>query len=248
MPTRHFSPSPLGDNQGESKYDSLMVDSPSRNGTTQKSRSDRNRPLSILPVSVDIAILSKVPRIQRNLSNISESTGERTNEAFMAYEKYYENEQVGDDNSLGSEKSKVSFSSEDTFSTHAAKNKFQGPGICLASVDRYCTWRCDWAASIVKSRIFKRLSIILILINCTFCAVATADSVTEHRHRVAQFDVIKQIFVGIMTMELILQALGNGFRFFADGWLVFDLFVIGISWTYQNFVVMRTFRVVRTLR
>ena len=268
MPPRHDSPSSLlGDSkQGRNNnYDQLLLDSPvnqQRQRATMKRKSSgdnqtKDRRSSFLPnsVAVDIGFLSKaVPGIQHNISNISESTGGNTDDVFMAYEKFADDEYGGDDRSTDSKKSKVSFTSQpsqDTFSTSPAKHKRQITKFCPgSSIDPCCFWNLHfaWAQSVVKSRIFKRISIALILINCSICAVATADSVTEDKRRVEQFDVLKGAFVWIMTIELILQFLANGLRLFIDGWLVFDLFVIGVSWSYQNFLVMRTFRIVRTLR
>jgi hypothetical protein len=264
MPPRHDSPSLLKDSKRHNNYDHFLLDSPvvqQQKRTTMKRKSYHNQTkdarLSFLPnsVAVDIGFLSKaVPGIKHSISNISESTGGNTNEVYMAYEKFAEdNEHDGDDHSTDSKNSKVSFSSQpsqDTFSTSPAKLKRKIARFCPGSIDLCCFWNLHfaWAQSVVKSRIFKRILIALILINCFICAVATADSVTEDKRRVEQFDVLKGAFVWIMTIELILQFLGNGLRFFTDGWLVFDLFVIGVSWSYQNFLVMRTFRIVRTLR
>ncbi|KAG7374020.1 ion transport protein [Nitzschia inconspicua] len=106
----------------------------------------------------------------------------------------------------------------------------------------------NWADSIVKSRAFKRLSILVILMNCSICAISTTDWVIEHLPREKHFETLKEIFVWIMTTELAFQFLAHDPCLYTDGWLISDVITIGLSWTFHNFLVIRTFRIVRTLR
>jgi voltage-gated sodium channel len=88
----------------------------------------------------------------------------------------------------------------------------------------------------------------LILAHCLLCAVATADFVTDDPSVKLHFDLAKNIFVYVMSAELLVQFLYNRLSLFTNGWLVFDFIIICSAWAFPNLLVMRTFRVVRTLR
>jgi hypothetical protein len=232
-----------------------------RNPVTPPGRKPRSRQkLSFFPETVDVGLFSKIPGLPQNESNLSDSTGIDTVDAFMAYERYGESCEMFQSNAcedrnlmVDQDQDALSLTSrctKDTFSTSPAVGtvKRRGGRFIPSSMTRACSWHFKWAEAIVKSRTFKRLSIFLIVLNCAICAVATTDWVTESVRREQQFDTTKDIFVWIMTMELAFQFLAHGPFFFADGWLLFDLIVIGFSWTYNSVLVIRTFRVVRTLR
>ena len=72
------------------------------------------------------------------------------------------------------------------------------------------------AGRIVNSRQFKRLVILLIVLNAILMGVATSDVVST--------------------------------ALFYDGWLLFDFLVISLSWVTSYLLMIRTFRLVRTLR
>lgn len=185
------------------------------------------------------------PGLQTALSNISgDSTGDQSEDAaFAAYAKYAE------DADANSQSSHVSFESQDTFTTFGDGRSVNVWGKATKFPTLNC-FSCSvaWAEHVVKSRSFKRVSIVLILLNCLLAAVATADFVTESRTTKNYFDLMKEIFVYIMSAELFLQFAANGINFFANGWLVFDMVIVGLGWIMPNLLVMRTFRVVRTLR
>jgi hypothetical protein len=56
------------------------------------------------------------------------------------------------------------------------------------------------------------------------------------------------IFLSIFTVELGLQFIYYGWRLFFDGWLVFDLVIIVLSWALQGGQIARAFRIFRALR
>ena len=195
-----------------------------------------------------VPILNTSPSgMNRTISNISEWTdGNRIKEepVEMAYANYTED---GDDEFA---KSKTTDddddgNSEDTFSVNDAPfwaNPEDPPKPTC------CSWDTAWAGELVKQRSFKRFSICLILVHCMLCAIATFDFVTEDPAVQYLFDLAKDIFVYIMTAELFIHFLYHGFMMFSYGWLVFDFVLICAGWFIPNLLVMRTFRVVRTLR
>ncbi len=184
------------------------------------------------------------PVIDTSMSNISGDSTTGDDQIFAAYEKYKDT----DGNSSASH---VSFESQDTFTTFGVDIKITN--VWGNNPSRFPPFLCFdqkpiWPEHLVKSRSFKRLSITLILLHCILAAVGTTDSVTTNRSMGTYFDLAKEIFVYIMSAELFLQFYVNGISFFANGWLVFDFIIIGLAWIMPNLLVMRTFRVVRTLR
>jgi Ion transport protein len=226
---------------------------------SRRKRQSRQK-LSFFPTIVDVGFFSKISGHPQSESNLSESTGDDTVDAFMAYESYgefcerFQTIPCNDNNFMVDQdrdtRSLSSHGTKDTFSTSPAVGKMNRGCERLnpLSVTRACSWHSKWAENIVKSRTFKRLSIFLILLHCTISAVGTTDWVTENVRREQQFDTMKEIFVWVMTLEVMFQCLAHGLFFFVDGWVLFDLIVIGLSWTFNSLLVIRTFRVVRTLR
>jgi len=73
------------------------------------------------------------------------------------------------------------------------------------------------------------------------------------------FQWADDIFLGIFTLELIMQFIYHGWALFLDGWLLFDFLIIAMSWfafisthaggeTHAQFQVFRVFRVFRAFR
>lgn len=191
-------------------------------------------------------LLSHIPGpvqfgIMPNVSNISGSSagGSTAHEAFMAYEKFRD-----DDCSLNSKRSRVSYASQDTFSTYG------GEANCNVWGKACGTFKCQitWPEALVKSRAFKRVSICLILLYTVICAFATVDFVSEDETMKYYSKLVKNIFVWIMSVELGIQFLAHGFSFFSNGWLLFDLFCVCPAWAFPNLLIIRSFRLVRTLR
>eukprot|EP00540_Astrosyne_radiata_P010503 CAMPEP_0116838176 /NCGR_PEP_ID=MMETSP0418-20121206/9065_1 /TAXON_ID=1158023 /ORGANISM="Astrosyne radiata, Strain 13vi08-1A" /LENGTH=419 /DNA_ID=CAMNT_0004468145 /DNA_START=42 /DNA_END=1301 /DNA_ORIENTATION=+ len=98
--------------------------------------------------------------------------------------------------------------------------------------------------------------IALIIINAAIMGVATFDFVTENPNMEELFANIDQGFLIIYTIELALQFIYFGFYLLHDGWLVFDLLVIGSSWIFDaevgsvgnQFQIIRAFRIFRAFR
>jgi len=88
----------------------------------------------------------------------------------------------------------------------------------------------------------------LISINAIFIGVATFDFVTQDKEVEGIFEGIDLAFLIIFTVELGFQIFVHGFRLLKDGWLVFDLIVIVLSWSFADFQIIRAFRIFRALR
>lgn len=96
---------------------------------------------------------------------------------------------------------------------------------------------------------FVQLSIIvLIIVNAILMGIATFDFVTENPDVLQAFETVDRVFLCIFTMELILQLVYRSLGLFLDGWLVFDFFVVVISWSLESLQIVRAFRIFRAFR
>jgi hypothetical protein len=94
-----------------------------------------------------------------------------------------------------------------------------------------------------------QLSIIfLIVINAAMMGVSTFDFVTENPTVTAAFNNTDLGFLVVFTIELMMQFIYRGYTLFKDGWLVFDLVIILVSWAAAPLQVIRSFRIFRALR
>jgi len=90
--------------------------------------------------------------------------------------------------------------------------------------------------------------IALICLNAIMMGVATFSFVTKNDAVFLVFEMIDKVFLWIFTVELILQFIFHGFYLLFDGWLVFDLVVILLSWSFATAKIIRAFRILRALR
>lgn len=112
----------------------------------------------------------------------------------------------------------------------------------------FVEWNSRWSGRIVKDRRFKRAIIFLIMLNSIIMGIGTFDFVTENPRATALFDTFDTIFLVIFSGEIILQALHYRMAIFKDGWLLFDTTIVLLSWFFASLLVIRAFRIVRTLR
>jgi hypothetical protein len=64
----------------------------------------------------------------------------------------------------------------------------------------------------------------------------------------AAWEKTDQAFLIVFTVELAMQLVYHGPHLFADGWLVFDFFIVVLSWSLESLQVIRAFRVFRAFR
>ncbi len=107
--------------------------------------------------------------------------------------------------------------------------------------------------SIVIHKTFEWFIAGVILVNCTFIGIETYFTSPEIRF-------VQSIALGIFTIEIILRwiAKENIKKFFADGWNIFDLFIVAVSYIPESLFadatlittlrVLRAFRIIRLLR
>jgi len=90
--------------------------------------------------------------------------------------------------------------------------------------------------------------VILIAVNAVMMGLGTFDFVTENPQVDSAFEKTDKIFLIIFTVELGMQFVFHGWRLLLDGWLVFDLIVIVLSWSFSQVQIIRAFRIFRALR
>lgn len=106
-------------------------------------------------------------------------------------------------------------------------------------------YRCG---NIVNNENTQFFVVILIAINAIMMGIGTFDFVNENPIVNKAFDDIDELFLIIFTVELGMQFIFHGWRLLMDGWLVFDLTVIVISWAFSTVQIVRAFRIFRALR
>mmetsp|Transcript_1129 Transcript_1129/g.1584 ORF Transcript_1129/g.1584 Transcript_1129/m.1584 type:complete len:435 (-) Transcript_1129:1194-2498(-) len=90
--------------------------------------------------------------------------------------------------------------------------------------------------------------VMLISINAIMLGIGTFDFVQDNEDVSDAFEKIDQAFLIIFTIELAFQFLYHGYRLILDGWLLFDLIIITVSWSFNEVQIIRAFRIFRALR
>jgi len=115
---------------------------------------------------------------------------------------------------------------------------------CMDIVNQ-ARYRCG---AIINNENIQFLIVLLIAINAIMMGIGTFDFVTENPEVEQAFETTDQVFLIIFTVELCMQFVFHGWRLLLDGWLVFDLIVIVMSWSFQQVQIIRAFRIFRALR
>ena len=110
----------------------------------------------------------------------------------------------------------------------------------------------------VKSRLFERLSLTLILANCVFLAMDSNAPDFSRTHIGFVLGLAEWFFLVAFTIEMVLKILALGFistpgSYLRDPWNVIDCIVVVMGWVslhpkVSNVSAMRTVRVLRPLR
>lgn len=108
-------------------------------------------------------------------------------------------------------------------------------------------WRTRLAA-FVEAEPFQRAITILIVINAITLGLETWDSAMEQWGDVLR--VVDTAILAIFVVEIALRIAAHGWRFFASGWSLFDVFVVGIALLPSSgaLSVLRALRILRAFR
>jgi len=90
--------------------------------------------------------------------------------------------------------------------------------------------------------------IIAIMINALMMGIATFDFVTNQEDVDLIFHNIDRAFLIIFTIEASMQLFYLGISLFSDGWLIFDLAIVILSWSFESLQIVRAFRIFRAFR
>eukprot|EP01082_Thalassiosira_pseudonana_P012011 g10377.t1_g10378.t1 g10377_g10378 MERGED: g10377.t1 contig4:1757299-1760677(+) len=101
---------------------------------------------------------------------------------------------------------------------------------------------------VVNNDRVQNILLLLIVINAIMMGVATFPFVKYNPDLSASFELVDLIFLILFTVESGLQLMYHGWRLFKDGFLVFDLAIVVMSWALDGAQVARAFRIFRALR
>lgn len=91
--------------------------------------------------------------------------------------------------------------------------------------------------------------LLLIAVNSLMIGMATFPAIKENEMVSRIFEIVDLIVLIIFTVESTIQFIYNGpRRFWKDGWLVFDLVIVIISWISVKHATLKPFRVFRAFR
>lgn len=90
--------------------------------------------------------------------------------------------------------------------------------------------------------------VFLISLNAIMLGIATYPMVRLDPYVSNIFGSVDKTCLIIFTIELFMQFIFHGWRLFLNGWLLFDTFIIVVSWAFSGISVIRAFRIIRALR
>lgn len=103
----------------------------------------------------------------------------------------------------------------------------------------------------VESTGFQNFILVLIIINSIVIGLQTSDTIVEACG--TMLSIMDYICLGIFVIELILKFIVYRFKFFTNGWNIFDLLIVILSFLsgltfLASFRVFRVFRVFKSLK
>ncbi|MGO2112126.1 MAG: ion transporter [Pseudoclavibacter sp.] len=100
----------------------------------------------------------------------------------------------------------------------------------------------------VESRAVQNVIITVIIANAVTLGMQTSDGIM--RSIGGAIHAIDAVFLGIFVVELACKLFARGWKFFTDGWNIFDFLIVAIALvpTSGAFSVLRALRVLRVLR
>mmetsp|Transcript_10745 Transcript_10745/g.31805 ORF Transcript_10745/g.31805 Transcript_10745/m.31805 type:complete len:406 (-) Transcript_10745:304-1521(-) len=116
----------------------------------------------------------------------------------------------------------------------------------------YKKWSFKWmrekCGMIVNHEKTELFIIVLIVINSIMMGIGTFDFVTENPAIDLAFQKTDKAFLIVFTIELGMQFIYRGWRLLMNGWLLFDLVIVVLSWSFEHLQIIRAFRIFRALR
>lgn len=106
----------------------------------------------------------------------------------------------------------------------------------------------DFCVRVTSSKIFKNTIVLIILINSIVLGLITSEAIYAKFGELLEF--ILSACVVIFTVEITLRIIAKGWRFFLNGWNIFDFLLITMALMPETgaAITFRVFRVLRALR
>lgn len=106
----------------------------------------------------------------------------------------------------------------------------------------------DFCERVTSSKIFKNTIVLIILINSIVLGLITSEAIYAKFGELLEF--ILSACVVIFTVEITLRIIAKGWRFFLNGWNIFDFLLITMALMPETgaAITFRVFRVLRALR
>ena len=106
----------------------------------------------------------------------------------------------------------------------------------------------EFCVRLTSSKIFKNVIVLIILINSIVLGLITSDAIYAKFGKILEF--ILSTCVAIFTVEILLRIIAKGWRFFLNGWNIFDFVLVSIALMPETgaAITFRVFRVMRALR
>mmetsp|Transcript_13803 Transcript_13803/g.21326 ORF Transcript_13803/g.21326 Transcript_13803/m.21326 type:complete len:375 (+) Transcript_13803:110-1234(+) len=114
--------------------------------------------------------------------------------------------------------------------------------------DSFAAWNSDWTGRILNNLWFKRGLAVIIVIYSIVAALSTTNVVSGNESVRQVFEKIRMCFLGFFTTEVSLRLIRHQFNPFRSGWLFFDISVVAAAWFIPEVLVLRTLRILRSLR
>jgi hypothetical protein len=114
-------------------------------------------------------------------------------------------------------------------------------------MDPLCSVRI-FSGKVINNDIVQSIILLLIVINAIMMGIGTFSFVKTNPDLLAKFELTDLIFLILFTIESSMQLFYHGWKLFKDGFLVFDLLIVVLSWAMEEAQVFRAFRIFRTIR
>lgn len=106
----------------------------------------------------------------------------------------------------------------------------------------------DFCIRLTDSKTFKNAIVLVILVNSIVLGLITSDTIYSKFGDI--LELILSACVVVFTVEIILRIIAKGWRFFLNGWNIFDFLLVAIAFMPESgaAITFRIFRVLRALR
>lgn len=105
-----------------------------------------------------------------------------------------------------------------------------------------------YMGKVINNHHVQNIVLLLIVVNAIMMGVATFPAIKYDPQIITKFETADQIFLILFTIESGMQLGYHGWTLFKDGFLVFDLLIVVMSWALEGAQVFRAFRILRAVR